>query len=339
MTTRDAYQDLYELYGIFNVQLVAEPMMELLRAQFTLEEAELAVKVDFSGGTLDELQQKIGMEKNKLKKMLETMADKGTVWIDPGVEDPIYKTMGLAGPGLVETGGWGNIKYPHSVPLMHALHKFEKEFATKWLPAVGVPVTRVWLTPAALPDDAKPEENVAEMMKRSGPWGVSTCSCRLPHWIATPGDHCEFPLEVCLFTSEMTKWGLERNMCREITYERAVEILQQCNEDGLVHTHDPNEFVCNCCNDCCVMLMGHCVSGAKVLQHSEFIPRIDDSTCSACGVCAERCPVDAITVEAFATVDIEKCLGCGVCFPTCPTESIQFVRRPEETTFKEHDHV
>jgi len=260
--------------------------------------------------------------------MLETMALRGTMWIDPGVDDPIYKTIGLAGPGLIETGGWGNIKFPNSLQVMQALHKLEKDFATKWLPEVGVPVARVWLTPDALPEDATPEENVAEMMKRSGPWGLSTCSCRLPHWLTTPGNHCTFPLETCLFTGEMTRWGLERNMCREITFEEVEGILKSSNEKGLVHTHDPQEFICNCCNDCCVLLMGHYVTGSKILQHSEFIPHFDDSECSACGVCAERCPVDAITVDSYAIVDIEKCLGCGVCFPTCPTESIRFVRRP-----------
>jgi Pyruvate/2-oxoacid:ferredoxin oxidoreductase delta subunit len=331
MTTRDAYEDLYELYSIFNVHIVAEPMMELLRAQFTFEEAELAVKVDFSGGTLDELQQKTGMEKNKLKRMLETMADKGTVWIDPGVEDPVYKTMGLAGPGLVETGGWGNIKFPNSVQLMKTLHKFEVDFATKWLPAIGAPVTRVWLTPAALPKDAKPEENVAELMKKAGPWGVSTCSCRLPHWLADPGNHCTFPVETCLFTGKMTKWGLERNMCREITCEESLEIIRKCNELGMVHTHDPNEFLCNCCNDCCVMLMGQYRTGAQILQPSEFIPVVDEDSCSGCETCAERCPMDAITVEETASINLDKCLGCGVCFPACPTESINFVRRPIDT--------
>jgi len=328
MTTKDIYQVLFELYEPFNVHMLEDSMIELLRVQFTPEEADLAIKVGFGGLKFDQVQQKTGIEPNRLKKMLKTMAEKGTMWIDPGKEDPEYKTIGLAGPGLVETGGWGNIKFPNSVQVMKALHNFEKDFATQWLPEVGVPVARVWLTPAALPEDAKPEENVAEMMRQAGPWGISTCSCRLPHWIATPGNHCKFPLETCLFVGKMTRWGLENRMCREITYEEAVETLRKCNEEGMVHTHDPNEFICNCCNDCCVLLMGHYVTGSKILQPSEFIPRFDESECSACGICADRCPVDAIEVDDFATVDLNKCLGCGVCFPTCPTGSIRFERRP-----------
>jgi Pyruvate/2-oxoacid:ferredoxin oxidoreductase delta subunit len=318
------------MYSVFNIQMIEDSFKEVLCAQFTPAEADLAIKVGFEGGKFDQIQEKTGVAPKKLKKMLYTMGDKGTMWIDPGTQDPVFKTIGLAGPGLIETGGWGNIRFPHSVKVMKALHKLEVDFAKKWLPAVGAPVARVWATPAALPKDAKPEENVAQMIKKEGYWGVSVCSCRLPHWIADPGNHCDHMIETCLFMGEMARWGVERGMCREITYEEAVEILHKSNENGLVHTHDPEEFICNCCHDCCVFFVGIRETGAKILEPSEFIPQFDSSTCSTCGLCADRCPVDAIEVDECADVDLEKCLGCGVCFPTCPGESIQFVRRPEK---------
>ncbi len=339
MTDKDIYQELFEMYvPLFNVQVLAHSMLDLLRVQFTPEEARLAVQVGLSGGTLDELQKKTGVERNRLQRMLSTMADKGTMWVDPGKKNPCYKTIGLAGPGLVEVGGWGNIRFPNSVQVMKSLHRFEVEFAMKWLPAAGAPVTRVWLTPAALPEDAKPEENVAKMLGQAGPWAISTCSCRLPHWVADPGNHCTYAIETCLFTGEMARWGLEHGMCREITYEEVVTTLRKCNEAGLVHTHDPNEFICNCCYDCCVFFVGIRGTGAKILHPSEFVPVLDESTCDACGLCEDRCPVDAIAVEDFATLDEDKCLGCGVCFPTCPTESIRFVRRPNAEAYAEHAH-
>ncbi len=328
MKEKDIYKELFEMYDPFyTVNMLEKTMIPLLRIQFTPKEAELAVTIGFEGGKIEALSEKTGIEKGKLKKILNIMADKGTVWIDPATEDPVYKTIGLAGPGLVETGGWGNIRFPHHVSLMKALHHFEVEFGKKWLPAIGAPVARVWATPAALPEDAKPEENVAEMIKDAGIWGVSNCSCRQPHWITDPGNHCEHYLETCLFMGDMVRWGLERKMCREITYEEAVDLLKTCNENGLVHTHDPGEFICNCCYDCCVFFVGIRSTDAPILSPSEFIPRFDDDNCSACGICADRCPVDAIEVEDTAAVDLGKCLGCGVCFPTCPAESIQFERR------------
>ena len=332
MTQKDVYESLFDKYArVPGVSETADSLMKLLHLQFTPEEAELALKVGSKGRKLHEIQERTGMEKGRLRGMLNTMADKGTMWISPGQKDPDYKTIGIAGPGLIETGGWGNVRFPHSVQLMKALHKFQFDFSRECLPRINFPV-QVWLTPAALPDDADTTENVAEMIKGAGHWGVSTCSCRLPHWIADPGNHCNHLLETCLFMGDMARWGVEHGMCREITYEGAGELLRKCNEDGLVHSYDPNDFICNCCSDCCVFHVGIRQTGAKLLQPSNFVAHIDDSTCQACGTCADRCPMGAIEVNDNASVDEDKCIGCGVCFPTCSTDSIRFERRPEQST-------
>jgi electron transport complex protein RnfB len=327
MTEKDVYQQLFDKYArVPGVSETADSLMELLRLQFTPEEAELALKVGSRGRKLHEIQESTGIEKGNLRGMLNTMADKGTMWISPGQKDPDYKTIGIAGPGLLETGGWGNVRFPHSVQLMKALHKFQSDFSRECLPRINFPV-QVWLTPAALPDDADITENVAEMIKKAGYWGVSTCSCRLPHWVADPGNHCHHLLETRIFMGDMARWGVEHGMCREITYEGAVELLRKCNEDGLVHSYDPNDFICNCCSDCCVFHVGIRQTGAKLLQPSNFVAHIDDSTCQACGTCAERCPMGAIEVNDHASADKRKCIGCGVCFPTCSSNSIRFIRR------------
>lgn len=332
MTRNDAHQSLFDMYAQwpFGAEKMADSFMEVLRLQFTPEEADLAVKVGFQNMKLDQIHEKTGIEKAKLKNMLNTMADKGTMWITPGgVEDPDYRTLFIAGPGLVETGGWGNIRFPHSVQLMKALHKFELDFATKALPEMSYPV-RVWTTPAALPEDANPKENIAERIKTAGYWGISTCSCRLPHWIAEPDNHCDHLLETCIFMGETARWGVEHGMCRAISYEEAVEILHKCNENGLVHTYDPLDFICNCCTDCCVFFVCLRKTGVNVLQPSEFVAQIDESTCTACSDCADRCPFNAIQVDDYASVDTNKCLGCGVCFPICNMGSVRLVRRSKD---------
>jgi ferredoxin len=50
--------------------------------------------------------------------------------------------------------------------------------------------------------------------------------------------------------------------------------------------------------------------------------KVDEDTCTACGACAEVCPVDAITVEEAAKVDSELCTECGACVEECPVEAI-----------------
>lgn len=329
MTQDDIYRALFDMYAEipFGAHLAADAFMEVLRLQFTPEEAELAVKVGFQGGRLDELRDKIGMKPGRLKEMLHTMARKGTVWVDPGCEDPQYRAIGIAGPGLVETGAWGNVRFPHSVRLMKALHRFEKAFATKCLPSLGFPAARVWACPAALPEDAGAGENVAEQIRQAGHWGVGVCSCRLPHWVAEPGNHCDHPLETCLFLGENARWGVEQGMCRGIGYEEAVEVLRMSGEHGLVHTYDPSQFICNCCADCCVFFVGIRDTGTRLLHGSEFVARADDEACDGCETCSDRCPVDAVTVDAVAVVDPDACLGCGVCCLGCPSGSMSLTRR------------
>ena len=328
MTSNDVYESLFDIYAQLPIglHLAKDSMMDLMRIQFTPEEAQLAVDVGFAGGKLPELSERIGIDPERLKRKLNIMADKGTMWIDPGVENPTYRTISIGGPGLVETGGWGNIRFPHSVELLKALRRFIVDFGEKCLPSLGFPTARVWATPAALPEDAKPEENVVEMIKQAKHWGVSTCSCRLPHWISDPGNHCQYSLETCLFLGDMALWGAEHGMCRTITCQEAIDIVYKSNEEGLVHTYDPNHFICNCCSDCCVFHVGMRATGAKLLHPSEFIAKIDEYTCGGCGLCMERCPVDAIEPGEHPSVNLDKCLGCGVCFPTCPTESVSLVR-------------
>ena len=328
--TEDVYQRLAGMFAEAPLGFSTTPaFLELLRLQYTPQEAELTVKMGFRALKLDQVHELTGIEKQELKKMLHTMACKGTMWITPGQEDPNYSPIREGGPGLIETGGWGNVRFPYSVQLMKALHTVQYEFATQRLTRLGFPTSRVWADPDALPEDADPSENVAEMMKLAGFWSVSTCSCRLPHWIADPGNHCTHLLEVCLLMGKLGRWAVEHGMAREISYEQALDILQKSNRDGLVHTYDPSNAVCNCCADCCVFLVGQKATGEKLIEPSPFVAAVDDEACTACASCADRCPVDAIEINACSVIDRDRCLGCGVCVPVCNAAALKLARRPK----------
>ena len=50
--------------------------------------------------------------------------------------------------------------------------------------------------------------------------------------------------------------------------------------------------------------------------------KIDETICVGCGVCADTCPQQALSVDEVAKVDEEVCIECGICVDECPAEAI-----------------
>jgi len=50
---------------------------------------------------------------------------------------------------------------------------------------------------------------------------------------------------------------------------------------------------------------------------------IDEDRCTACGLCLEACPREAIALgESGATIDQSLCAGCAACVAACPQGAI-----------------
>jgi ferredoxin len=174
------------------------------------------------------------------------------------------------------------------------------------------------------PRSALPYEQVAELVRRARRVAVQNCPCR------TRERACDNPLETCISFDRVADYVVQRGIGRELTVDEALAILQRCEALGLVHlsenTNQPT-VICNCCPCCCGFLCAVTVHGKQfVVEGTRYRARVDDTRCTGCGACEERCHFGAIAVqEVFAEVDAARCMGCGLCASACPAEAITMV--------------
>jgi len=57
--------------------------------------------------------------------------------------------------------------------------------------------------------------------------------------------------------------------------------------------------------------------------------QINKERCSACGLCADVCPVSAISQVGEYSIDETVCTECGMCAEDCPSGAVDCI--PEES--------
>jgi len=73
------------------------------------------------------------------------------------------------------------------------------------------------------------------------------------------------------------------------------------------------------------MGMGCSSRRGKLIQHSTARPSIVKKKCTACGVCIQWCPVNAISlIDNKADIDKKKCIGCGECLAMCRFDAVNY---------------
>jgi MinD superfamily P-loop ATPase len=66
------------------------------------------------------------------------------------------------------------------------------------------------------------------------------------------------------------------------------------------------------------------------LVSSPFVAAVDVDTCIECGICEDRCQMDALSLaDSAISLDLDRCIGCGLCVGTCPTGALTLVRKPD----------
>jgi electron transport complex protein RnfB len=165
---------------------------------------------------------------------------------------------------------------------------------------------------------------------------ISVANCVCKQGEALVGKPCRQTdnIEVCLLFG--STGYTSRNRAREISKEECLRILDLAEERGMVlqpgNSRQPN-CICICCGCCCgVLTTAKKQSRPARFFASNYYARIDMALCRGCGICVQRCQMDAIIQDdKNFRVDLDRCIGCGLCVTKCKTEACKLIKKDKVT--------
>ncbi|MBI5420601.1 MAG: 4Fe-4S dicluster domain-containing protein [Deltaproteobacteria bacterium] len=320
----------------------ASALYEILKGLFTEEEAEIGCRMPVGFTDLEGIARRTGKKPDALRPILEKMADKGLVMDF----ERKGKTRYLLSPTVVGFFEFAFMRVRDDIPqkdvaryMVEYAHD-QPEFARSVF-AGKMQVGRTLVHESAVdPEDLTQildYERATQIVKEAKFCAVSLCYCR--HIMEHEGRRCGKPMEVCTSLNAAADFVIRHGLGRRISREETLDILAATREAGLVHIGDNVQkrpaFVCHCCGCCCAMLSA--INRFKMFDAvvtSPFLAAVDGGSCAGCGLCAKKCPIQAIEIhgegrEAKAIVNEEACLGCGVCKPACTKGALRMEPRKE----------
>jgi ferredoxin len=187
-----------------------------------------------------------------------------------------------------------------------------------------------------LPDEQIiPTQKVEELINKFENIAVGHCFCR--HHKDLLGKSCSQTnlRENCFTFGKSAKYVSDQGFGRLISKEEALHLMKLSEADGLVHkAFHPNSditreetSICNCCKDCCGTLEWWRMGLTALINSTNYLSQINEDSCVGCGICIEKCPVDAIELNEYdkAEVNDKYCIGCGVCAHFCPEKAISLL--------------
>jgi Pyruvate/2-oxoacid:ferredoxin oxidoreductase delta subunit/DNA-binding MarR family transcriptional regulator len=309
--------------------------LKLLAKLFTEEEAHLASLMKLKPESYKTIAERVELDKKKAVELLKGMAKRGLIrfyklesgvafglrpWI-VGVYEAQLEAMDEELARLVEAH-FKEVFGRGVLPLQPALH-------------------RVITVEQAIPFELEvfPYETAYKIVDEAKSFAVRDCICRVQKEMID--EKCDYPVEACLLMAPKEN-AFKGSGYRELTKDEAKELLKKCQEAGLVHTSsnvkDGVSYICNCCPCCCGILRGVTEFGIQnSAAFSGFVSEVDETLCTGCETCLERCHFKAVAIEDdVAHIVSERCAGCGLCVPTCPSEAIHMKRREDVVDIPEN---
>ena len=314
----------------------------LLRDAFTVDEAKLALFLDYKFQTVENVCSRAsgnGFSEANIRNMLDNMEKHGAIFVKMVNGKKEYALHPYA-VGIFEM----KVSTMNAAYYMDFRKYIYQSFAMAFLSTSPsqmrvIPVEKS-VTPAL--NIATYDEIRELVLQNEGRICVADCVCRKGR--DSIGQHCKETdrREICIGFADFADMYTRNGWGRAIEKEEAFDILAQNEKDGLVlmpsNTREA-QFVCSCCKCCCA-----CMEGVSMLaKPSEFVKNnyhavLDAEQCVGCGQCGEKCKTEAIKMQPVsdskkvnaAAIDSNRCIGCGICVAACKSGALTLAKKENQ---------
>ena len=311
--------------------------IDILKYFFTQLQAKIALCLTLRSIPVEKISKRfrekfnIELSSDDLRAMLDEMFMKGVISRSGSVGSPRYSIAMLA-IGMFEYHV-DDLTYE----LVKMIHKyfdeaFGAEFFRSSLPQLRTSPHMKAIVPEYIVDTYDNMRHFITKTKET--IHVANCVCKQAQ--AIMGKPCRQTdnIEVCLLFG--STGYVERGRARLISKEECLNILDVAEDKGMVlqpgNSRKPS-CICICCGCCCgVITTAKKQSRPSRFFASNYYARIDADLCKGCGVCVERCQMDAIIQEGKNfRVDLDRCIGCGLCVTKCKLGAVKLIKKEKVT--------
>ncbi|MFX0177800.1 MAG: ATP-binding protein [Candidatus Hodarchaeota archaeon] len=329
-----------------------DTLVKLLQTLLNEEQVNFLLNFRKPNLTFKELKEKTGMEDTKIMELLNSLMDNGFL-MDVPIENTNIMEYRLL-PPFADTFEYSLVKFDRPIEQKKELAQiYEKMFkeATELtqtnyeglqtifkekMPIFAriIPIEKELTAPQ---EEVLPLHEASKLIDEQEIIAVSECPCKLERTLLD--DPCKTSSDRyrCFHFGNMGRYFIEHNLGKPISKEEAKRILNEAEEEGLVHKifHDDFNFdkkensICNCCKCCCILFQTYYRGIFAFHTITSYIAKINESKCVGCGICMDKCPIEAISlIDGIAHDDEHKCIGCGTCVHHCP-EGARSLERTE----------
>jgi len=332
------YKDMIDVMnkrsGVFGGMDIPE-FYRVVKALFTPEEAEINNAMPKRIFTAAEMASQMGKDEAEMATTLKSMADKGLCHSHLKDGARVFRAVPFV-PGIFEFVFYRGTTTDRDKELAKYIYEYKEAWEAKSPITMPFPTMRVITVDKTVEVGNKIHtyDQVKSYIEKNDTIAVGRCYCRHAALLRGEDTH-GMPLDTCMFFGRNADFGINCLGARKMTQAEGLQLLDECEEAGLVHqtqnVTDEISYLCNCDRwHCYAIKLTLKQPKPSAMLNSGFEPRFDPDLCAACETCIDRCPVEALTMgdDDLPQVDLNRCFGCAVCATGCPNEAIKMVSKP-----------